>query len=256
MYNRRASRQRVGIKTRRYSRKGGVLVRRPGYQRKRYQYGPVGGHQGRPGTTQIIQRPIMSADRAFVTLKKAFVGAAATGAAGAFATSPISPNDCKDPLVGFGSGSPEGFNSWCSSTGLYGSYIVHAFKLEWNFINENLTAASGPFNCVVCWNFRPATTAAAVNMPQAMSQPRAVYATLNSNNPWKGSRYFTVAEIYGQSPQTVAIADSFAAIYNATPSSQIAADLSIVDPSTGTAQAINGTFVITQYIEFFGRVQL
>lgn len=239
---------RQGVKAR------GSYKRRP-YVRKRmptpWRKGPTGGHSWAGfGTNQALIKQPTSTDRLFVKLRKTFVGEIKTGAAGVFSTSGIVPNDLTDPLNTFGSGSPDGFSTYCGSASMYREYIVHAFKLTWNFTNS----AGNPL--IMCFVPRAGGAAAPTSMEQAQSNPRARWCILQGSqqgNNFMGSMKYTVASLYGQSDQTVASADSFSALYNAAPTSYVAVDICMQDVHGTTQLTAAGTFVLEFYVEFLAR---
>lgn len=238
---------RQGVKAR------GSYKRRP-YVRKRmptpWRKGPTGGHPWYGfGTSQALIKQPTTSDRLFVKLRKAFVGSISTGAAGVFSTSALVPNDLTDPLGSFGTGSPDGFSTYCGSASMYREYIVHGFKLSWNF------ASNATNNTIVmCFVPRAGGASAPSTMEQAQCNPRARWCTLHeAAQNFAGSMKYTVASLYGQSDQTVATADSFSALYNAAPTSYVAVDVCLQDPHLTTQISVAGTFVLEFYVEFLAR---
>lgn len=242
----RNMRTRQGVKNR-------GSYKRSSYVRKKratpWRAGPSGGHPWYGfGTSQTLIKQPTTTDRLFVKLRKCFVGEIKTGAAGIFSTSAIVPNDLTDPLASFGTGSPDGFSTYCGSASMYREYIVHAFKLSWNFTTNSTT---GPLLCFVP---RAGGASAPSTMEQAQANPRARWSMVPTGaSPWKGSMKYTVAALYGQSDQTVATADSFSALYNAAPTSYVAVDICMQDPSASNQDAVRGTFVLEFYVEFLAR---
>lgn len=222
---------------------------------KGFGYGPVGGSRfygsrakGRP-TQAVVPGPIGGPDRIFVKLRKFGRGTLSSAAAGAFSVSPIYPNDCKDPFGSLAAGGPTGFSFYAgNSSGQYFGYIVHSFKFEIIF-----SQPGGTTGTVVALRACPNSTPAPTSMEQVMGAHRAVYTIATAGTEThKLSMYHTVAEVMGVTKQTVAIDDSFAALYNATPSSECRIDVCAVD-TAATQQSLPFTFCLTQYIEFFGR---
>lgn len=222
---------------------------------KGFGYGPVGGSRfsgkrakGRP-TQAVVPGPLGGPDRIFVKLRKFGRGTLTSGASGAFAVSPIYANDCKDPFGTLGAGGPAGFSYYCGNAdGQYLAYCVHSFKFDLTF-----TQPSGSTGTVVALHPCPNSQAAPTSMEAVMGGARSVYTLAAAGTQvHKLSLYCTVAEVYGQTKQTVAIDDSFAALYNATPSSEVRVDVCTADTSA-TQQSLPFTFVLTQYVEFFGR---
>lgn len=185
----------------------------------------------------------------FIKLSKAYVGGFTTGAAGAFANNTLKLNSCADPLGSLGSGAPVGFSAYCgASPSLYGAYIVHAVK-----IHCEVTGGSGidTFG----WGFavRPGSMAAPTSLAQAACLPRAKTQVAVPGAHNYMSAYYTVGQVYGQSPQTVAIADSFSALYNADPSSTIIGDIFCADTFATTQLSFSLKLIVTQWVEVFGR---
>ncbi len=216
-----------------------------------WRAGPHGGHTRQGfGTTQTLVHQPTTSDRLFVKLRKTFVGEIKTGAAGIFSTSALVPNDLTDPLASFGTGSPDGFSTYCGSASMYREYIVHAFKLSWNFSTAT-TTNNGPLMCFVP---RAGGASAPSTMEQAQSNPRARWCMLVGDAPpWKGSMKYTVGSLYGQSDATVSTADSFSALYNAAPTSYVAIDICMQDPRLANQVSAVGTFVLEFDVEFLAR---
>lgn len=188
-------------------------------------------------------------DRLFSKFHSTAVGVTAPGTAGVFATSALNVNDCKDPLGAWGSGAPVGFANLCSSTGYYGAYIVHAFS-----VHMVMYQASGNSSSVVTMMPRVTGAAPATSAQEAISNPRCKSVIVDQGNHSHLYLYASVAEVYGQSPQTVAIADSFSALYSAAPGSAILVDIGRQDTAVTTANNISYTIKLTQWVELFGRV--
>lgn len=240
---------RQGVKARgSYKRRAYVRKRMPTPWRK----GPSGGHPWYGfGTSQALIKQPTTSDRLFVKLRKAFIGGINTAPAGAFSTSAIVPNDLTDPLASFGTGSPEGFSTYCGSASMYREYIVHAFKLTWSFNNTVSGAAN---NILMCFVPRSGGASAPTSMEQAQSNPRARWCNMRDGlRDFTGSMKYTVASLYGQSDQTVASADSFSALYNAAPTSYVAIDVCLQNPAGVTQLGVVGTFVLEFYVEFLAR---
>lgn len=188
-------------------------------------------------------------DRMFTKVHTTIVSTIATGAAGVFATSRLFVNSCSDPLGDLGSGVPYGFANLCSSTGYYQAYIVHAFS-----VHVTLYQASGTTSSVVTLMPRVATAAAATSAQEAIGNGRSRHSIVDQGNHSHLYMYHQVGEIYGQSPQTVAIADSFSALYNASPTSLLYVDIGRQDTALATQNTMSYTLKLTQWVELFGRV--
>jgi len=203
---------------------------------------------GRPSQV-IVRAPQSGPDRVFVKLKKVARLELTTGASGAFAVYPIYPNDCKDPFSTLGAGGPVGFGSWCGNgAGQYLAYTVHAFA-----VNLRITQPSGSNGTHVVISFCPNSQAAPTDTVQAAGGQRAKsLLTAAGTEVFRMGAYHSVAEIYGQTNQAVAIDDTFSALYNATPSSEVRCDISL-QATSNTQTTLHGLLELTQYIEFYGR---
>lgn len=248
MYRRSKSKKRYGVKKR--SRKGIKSQAWAISRRDKFAAGPLGGvRPGRFGTTQTISYSPGTPDRAFICLKRIYHGSLGTGAAGAAVFGFVITNSANDPLGTLGSGPPVGGSQWLGvAPSIYSAYIVHASKVTIEFT----TVAS--ITPVISMSSRPRSMLQPTTVTQAGGQPRGKCMLTQIYQRNKMSVYNTTAQVYGQSPQTVAIADSFSALYNADPTSETVLDIGIQDP-TGTTQ-LSGPLQleIIQYIECFGRV--
>lgn len=218
-------------------------------KRSRFQYGPVGGVRGgRFGTTQtIVSNPRIGPDRAFVCFKKTACLQFQTGAAGSYAVGSLKLNSCNDPLGTFGTGAPVGAPGYLgASPALYQAYIVHAFRV-------NLQVIPGSNYGAVALSMRPASMSTPISIQQQAGQGRALLKMCIPSVITKMSMYGTTAQVYGQSPQTVATADSFSALYNADPTSEVMMDIGCQEPSLSVQITFSCTVEITQYVEVFGR---
>ena len=208
--------------------------------------GSASGRYSKPSQV-IVRHPTVFNDRAFVKLSHLGVTSLPTGAAGAVAIYSFNPNDMKSgPLNTVVSGQMPGFTKWCSSTGPYLSYIVHGFKIR-------LQAAQG--------NVDGGMAVGVMTVPTSASAPTAMKQFLENRGKVVQlqpllvryiTEYQTVAQVYGQSRETVAIADSFSALYNAVPSSEVTTYIG-VQGNSGVLQYMQCTLQITCYLEFFGR---
>lgn len=234
---------------RKRSSKGKGFRRRVSTRYGPFGAGPMGGvRPGHRGTRQVtIPAPIQGVDRLFLKVSKSIVGQFATGAAGAYQAATLKLNSANDPLGSLGSGPPVGLAAYCgASPALYGAYIVHAWKVHIEMTNGATNFA---------WGFtaRPASMAAATSVAQIGSTAYGQMRIITPGQISKLTKYGTTGQVYGQSPQTVAIADSFSALYNADPSSEIIGDLGAQEV-TGSTQLISGYILtITQWVECFGR---
>lgn len=215
-----------------------------------YGYGPVGGTRtGRRGTTQsVIRAPITTTDRTFVPITVGYVGSFLTGASGALNTISFKLNSAKNPLGALSALQAPGFGNWCgnASPSMYRAYIVHAVRVEFQ-----LTAQANNMFVGIIPRYGGASPPNTIG--QAAGLARCFTSEVIAYKPMKYKKFWTIGEIYGQSPQTVAIADSFAALYNADPASLVSLDFLLVDPTTTNTLTCTGSIKITQYCEFFGR---
>lgn len=214
----------------------------------KFQYGPVGGvRPGRFGTTQVsIPRSRIGPDRQFVTLSRSYIGTGSTAAFALFGT--LKANSANDPLGTFGTGGPTGGAPFLgpSTTSMYGAYIVHAFRLDLE-VNANV------FGAYFGLLFRPNSMSAALSAGSLDSQSHGQVKMVNVSGVTRWGMYRTTGQIYGQAPVTVATADSFSALYNADPSSEVVADLYVGNTDGVTATAFSVKIRLTQYVEVYGR---
>lgn len=213
-----------------------------------------GVRPGRFGTSQFVAlSPPIQPDRVFVKLARSLLTTFATGAAGAYGEFTLKCNSAADPLGSLSSGVPIGATHWLgTSPSQYGAYIVHAFQVKL----EMTSGTANDFPVVVAVSFRPASMAAPTSIAQQQNQSYAAHKFVSpgGTNPTVITRYCTTGQVYGQSPQTVAIADSFSALYNADPSSEVLADVGIQNPDATNAATVYLNVTVTQWVECFGRV--
>lgn len=218
--------------------------------------GPLGGtsvssrYAGKGKPSQVLVRaPQSGPDRVFVKLKKVFRGNLDTGASGAFANYPILCNNGIDPFGTLGAGGAVGFASWCGNgAGQYLAYCVHAFAVK-----LSCTQPAGTSGTHIVMSFKSAAQAAPTDTMQVAGSARAKSLLMAAGTEVHTMySYHSVAECYAQTNQTVASDDTFSALYNAAPASEVRCDISV----QGTASTLNNIPVVlelTQYIEFFGR---
>lgn len=203
---------------------------------------------GRPSQV-VVRAPRGGPDRVFIKLTKILRTSLGSGTSGAFALYQIFPNDCKDPFGGLGAGGPVGFGSWAGNgAGQFLAYTVHAFS-----VRLRATQPAGSTATHVCYRFCPASVGTPTDTLQIAGAPRAKSVLVAAGDGIRELRSFhTVAEVYGQTQQAVAIDDSFSALYNATPASEVRMDLAFQD-TVATQQTVPILLELTQYIEFYGR---
>lgn len=204
--------------------------------------------KGRPSQV-IVRAPTSGPDRVFVKLKKFLRTDLTTGASGAFSNLNIQVNDCKDPFDTLAAGGPVGFASWCGNgAGQYLAYCVHAFS-----VRITCTQPAGTTGTHIVMSFKPESQAVPTDTVQAAGGQRSKSILVAAGTQIHTMHsYHSVAEIYGQTNQAVAIDDSFAALYNATPASEVRCDISLQGTAT-TQNTIPAVIELTQYVEFFGR---
>jgi len=204
--------------------------------------------KGKPSQV-IVRAPQSGPDRVFVKLKKVCRADLSTGASGAFGNYPIYCNDCKDPFGSLAAGGPVGFASWCGNgAGQYLAYTVHAFA-----IRVQCTQPAGTTGTHIVLSFCPNSQAVPTDTVQAAGGQRAKGVLLAAGTQVHTiGAYHSVAEVYGQTNQAVAIDDTFSALYNATPSSEVRCDISLQGTSS-TQNTIPALIELTQYVEFYGR---
>lgn len=231
--------------------------RTPKYKRGAYGYGPVGGSlRGRRGQTSdlLLKQPSIIPDRYFAPLTFTVITQGATGAVGGYSANTLRPNDITDPGGSFTTGGATGVTSLLGSTpALYRSYIIHAFSVEVELCSiGNATV----FGVTAAWGMlpRPSTAAAPVSVAQIANNARGKTCLISEGNtPRKLYMYHTVGEIYGQTPQTVAIADSFSAVAASPPSSLIIVDIGVQDPNAAVQISYSVKMKIKMWCEFFNR---
>jgi len=204
--------------------------------------------KGRPSQV-IVRAPAAGPDRVFVKLKKFLRADLQTGASGAFAIYSIYPNNGLDPAGTLDSGGAVGFASWCANAaGKYLAYCVHAFAVK-----LSVTQPAGTTGTHITMGFKPASQGTPTDTLQSAGQPRTQSRLLAAGTQISHMyAYHSTAEVYGQTNNAVAVDDSFSALYNAAPASEVRCDISL----QGTSSTLNTVPVLielTQYIEFYGR---
>lgn len=235
--------------------KGRKRSRLPGYRRQPYGYGSVGGSLGgrRQGTTQaIVRQPLYLPDRLFTKLCDLIYGVFGTGVAGASNIVHLRLSSCISTGGTLTTSAPAGFAQLCSATSLYRSYIVHAFAYDIEVALQGTT--SNGYSLVFGVLPQAAFLPAPASVAALQGAPRAqVKMIQTANGPVRFRGFHRVGQIYGQAPQTVAIADSFSALYNATPASEVYLHLGSADAAGVTQLAYDLRINLYMYIEFFGR---
>lgn len=248
--------KRYGVKRRgSFKRSYGSRIRYKG-RISAWGAGPLGGTsvasrwagKGKPSQV-LIRAPTSGPDRVFVKLKKILRTDLTTGASGAFANSPIYPNNGIDPFSTAAAGGAVGFSSWCGTgSGQYLAYCVHAFAVK-----VLISQPAGSNGTHVVMSFKPSAQALPTDTVQAAGGARAKSLLICAGTEvHKLQSYHSVAEVYGQTNQTVASDDSFSALHNAAPSSEVRCDISL-QATSATSTTCPALIELTQYIEFFGR---
>lgn len=239
--------------------KGRKRFRLPTYRRDPYGYGPVGGSaRGRgQGTTQaLIRQPAFLPDRLFTRWRTPINGVFATGAGGAFVGKYLRVSACTSAAGGtVATIAPAGVTQLLGASACYKSYIVHAFKVEITVLPTSVIAPPGnQSNLAIGVAPQAAVSAAPGSISAFQQMPRSQVGICNGyTQPWRYSRFWRIGEIYGQSPQTVATADSFSALYNAVPASECLFHIGYEDQAGAVAINFDMQLVLTQYVELFGR---
>lgn len=248
--------KRYGVKRRgSFKRSYGSRIRYKG-RMSAWGAGPMGGtsvasrYAGKGKPSQVLIRaPQSGPDRVFVKLRKVLRTDLATEAAGAFANFPILCNNGIDPFGTLGAGGCVGFNSWCGSgSGQYLAYCVHAFAVK-----VQATQPAGTTGTHLCMSFKSAAQAVPTDTVQTAGSQRAKSLLLAAGTQVHTLySYHSVAECYGQTNQTVATDDTYSALYNAAPASEVRCDISL-QGTAATQNTIPVLIELVQYIEFFGR---
>lgn len=238
--------------------KGRKRSRLPTYRRDPYGYGPVGGSVAgrRQGTTHaIVRQPAYLPDRLFTRWRTPINGVFSTGAAGAFVGKYLRVSACTSAAGGtVATIAPAGVTQLLGATACYKSYIVHAFRVEIVISNVTVGAAGTTYNLAFGAAPQAAVSAAPGSITALQQMPRSWVTMQNPyQQPMRYSRFWRIGEIYGQTPQSVAIADSFSALYNAVPASEVLFHIGYEDQAGATALTFNLQIVLTQYVELFGR---
>lgn len=187
----------------------------------------------------------------FTKFRIPVVGVFSTGAAGAYVGKYFTINSCSSFGGTFGTISVPGFSTLCSATAPYRSYIVHAVKARLEFACS--TSTNGAALCV---GIAPqhANGAAPGSMAALMGMPRARYGLHQvTGKPLVLQEFIRIGTTWGQSEQTVAIADSFASLYSTTPASGSLLHIGYEDAAGATQISFNVCGYFDQYVELFGR---
>lgn len=236
--------------------KRGVKRRRTdGYKRNPWGYGPVGGNTRprRGGLSQAtLYQPTFAPDRLFIKLRLPIGATLSTGAAGVFATSYLVTNSTTTSAGGtfLGAVAPSGVGLYLGAPGaaMYSQYCVHAFAYDVTVS----TGATGPL--LFGMSPRGGVISAPATGLEALANPYEKHCLVAAGAPAIRLRSFhRTSQVYGASPQAVAIADSFSAAYNASPASLITLDLWAQNLGSATLIGANCAGHVMLYVEVFGR---
>jgi len=186
------------------------------------------------------------------------IGYTLTSTTGAFSTAVISRcNSIFDPFAASSAATLAMVNSWmgptsASTSGLYHSYIVKAFKHD--IVVSNLQSANYPmrFGIVARPNTQSVCTAWNQVTAQAHSIVRQIDPGGNGGRNQHLSMYRSVAAVYAESKACVALDDSFAALSDANPASEVDLDAYVQTQDGATTQTIYITHTITMWVTLFG----
>lgn len=223
------------------------------YKSSPYGFGPVGGRASGAGHTTsqaLIRQPGYLPDRMFTKVYTPFTGQIQTGAAGAYNSYYLRPNSLLVPLGTLSSNTPGGLSKLLGASACYRSYIVHSFAIDIKVMSVANTPLVAQFGILPSY----ALAAAPASMTAIMQSPRAKWGcTQYLVPPLRLKGFWRSGQLYGQSPQTVAIADSFSALYSATPASENYIHVGFDEQAHTTQMLMGLQLVLTQYIELFGR---
>lgn len=189
-------------------------------------------------------------DRLFTKFYTSVTGSYNTGAAGAFVHYYLRPNSVVHPFGTFSSALPGGISQLLGASACYQSYIVHSFSLKVRVMSGANTPLVAQFGILPSY----ARAAAPSSMSAIMQSPRAKWGcTQYLVAPLKLGGFWRSGQLYGQAPQTVAIADSFSGLYNTDPASENYIHIGYDEQSHTTQMALGIQMVMCQYVELFGR---
>lgn len=214
-----------------------------------------GGSSGRSlrgGPSQIsIPATIGIPGRTFVKLRTCY-NSTLTSTSGVFATGvQVKMNSIFDPAGTVGAITATGYTNWAN---LYQSYIVHSCSVRITLAANTGTAPP----MMVCIYPKANSTTTSASMTEARGQPWAKYVQTapTMGVPAKVGFFVTMAQTAGQSKQTIATDDSFAALIGADPASLLVTSLCIQTLDQATTASIFATYDVIQYVEFFNAKKL
>lgn len=181
-----------------------------------------------------------------------------TSTTGAFSTAVVSRcNSIFDPFAASSASTLGMVNSWCgptsaSTSGLYHSYIVKAFRHDIRV--SNLQSANYPVTVgFVC---RPSTQSVATSWDYVTNHGHSVVRQIdpgaNGGSNQLISMYRSVAAVYAETKACVALDDSFSALSDANPASEVNMDAFVQTGDAATTQTIYLTHTITMWVTLFG----
>ena len=250
-----------GGQKRRRSRKGSSSLRK----RRKTPFGGTLGirskgivpfRRGGDASQALITGAIFAPSRLglkFVSTER-FSFASTTGGFATTATARL--NSLFDPWNASSSGIATGHLNWFGATpgateGIYMSYMVVAAKLELEV--HVLQASNYPMN--VGLSFRPASRSAPTswaNLQHQYATVRTLDPGANGGNRSKLQLYGSVAGIYGDTKATVQLDDTFSALSNANPASEVYADFTLQTADSTTTQTVYTMATLTQWVIMFG----
>lgn len=186
------------------------------------------------------------------------IGYTLTSTTGAFSTAVVSRcNSIFDPFAASSAATLGMVQSWCGTTsagtgGLYHSYIVKAFKHDISV--SNLQSANYPMRVgFVC---RPSTQSVCTAWNEVTNQGHAIVRQIdpggNGGRNQHISMYRSVAAVYAETKACVALDDSFSALSDANPASEVNMDAYLQTQDGATTQTIYLTHTITMWVTLFG----
>jgi len=209
----------------------------------------------------VLYKTIGSPGRLMMKFRTSYSGSLQS-ASGAFTSGGIAiPNSLFDPAGAQGSIKAGGWTSWfgtspTSADGIYYSYMVTAAKLKVYF--NAATANTIPVN--VGLRFLPGSGQVAASASDFMTSNFAKQNCVGLPAGGQGQRvisiYASIAQVMSDVMASVAYDDTFSALSNATPTSQVNADYFVQSTDASTTTNILYRAELTQWVCLFGRKTL
>jgi len=247
-----------GFKKRRgFGSSGGSLALTSPFGPSSVQYGA-----GKGITDQaVLYKTVGTPGRLMTKFRTSYSGTMQS-ASGAFTTGGVAiPNSLFDPAGAQGSIKAGGWTSFfgtspTSADGLYFSYMVTAAKLTIWF--NAATANTVPVNVGI--RFLPGSGQAAASSADFMTTQHAKQTCVGLPAGGQGQRvisvYASIAQVMSDVMASVAYDDSFSALSNASPASQVNADYFVQSTDASTTTNILYRAELTQWVCLFGRKTL